>query len=118
LPFAGAFEVNKRQLCCFLAVLPLVGVVLATQDHVINEQNNDGAENGDQQTVKIEARDTMSADQAEQKSAYDSANDTEQDVQDQTRAVTINDLAANETRKQTKYEPCNDRHENAFPKSG
>jgi len=54
-----------------------------TDDRVIYQEDDNGADDGNQQTVQIQSGDSAGAKVREQKATYDRTNDPKDDVEDQ-----------------------------------
>ena len=72
---------------------------------VVNNQYDHGTDHSDQQAVKIQSRDAGSAESTKEPAANYGAKDPQKNVENQTLALFINNLAPDEASKQTKHNP-------------
>jgi hypothetical protein len=79
-------------------------------DGVIEEQHDDGADDGHEHGIEIEARDAGAADLGENESADKRAHQTQRNVDEATFALVVDDPARNEARDQPEYGPTQNRH--------
>ena len=79
-------------------------------DRIIDPQDHDGADNGDDQAPDVEARDSPSANRAEQNAANERADDAEHEIGHKARAAAMHDLARDPAGNETKNDPGDDRH--------
>jgi len=77
-----------------------VGTKLSPANRMVDDQANDRSEHGDEQAVKIETADPGMPEEAEEPTADNGADNAEQDVEEQTFAATIDQLAADEAGNQ------------------
>jgi len=72
---------------------------------VVHHKDNDGANDSHQETVEIQSCDSTSTEHVEQPSSSDGSDDSENEVEDQPLTSLVDDLTANETRKQPQNDP-------------
>ena len=86
--------------CTSPGVSRAVGTKLSPANRMVDDQANDRSEHGDEQAVKIETADPGMPEEAEEPTADNGADNAEQDVEEQTFAATIDQLAADEAGNQ------------------
>ena len=80
-------------------------------DRVVGEQDDDGADHGDDEAVDVEPGDGRAADERGKETADKGADDAEDDVEQQALAGLVDDLAADEPGESAEDEPTNDGHD-------
>jgi 2-phosphosulfolactate phosphatase len=79
-------------------------------EHVIDKQDNDGANHRHNQAVQIHPAYSGGPKEREQPSSNDCAHDAQQDVLAHPGSFLIHDLAADKPGQQTQNNPCKERH--------
>jgi hypothetical protein len=91
-----AFKLRHR-LRYFPPSSDSVTVMPCSFDRVVHDQDNNGANHRDKQTIQIQARNAASAKEAEHPSSGNCADDAEHDVKKDTFPTLVDDLTANES---------------------
>src|ERR1700722_18597572 len=81
-----------------------------TGDGVINHENDDGSHDSNKHAVDVNAADTLSTKHRKQIAPYNSANNTQDDIEDDTFALLVDDFAGDEACNKTENNPADDRH--------
>jgi hypothetical protein len=79
---------------------------LSFLDGVIDEENYDRANYGDDKAVDIEAGNAMGPEETKQPPADNGADNSEDNVEDETFSRFVDDFASDEARNQTQHDPC------------
>src|SRR5438874_12938440 len=87
----------------------------AAEDRVIDHQHDDRAYDRNKQAVEVEPADALSAEQAEQETADQRADNAEHDIQKKAFAALIDDLAADPAGDQAEDDPGKDGHGMSLP---
>jgi hypothetical protein len=77
---------------------------------VVSHQENNGADYSHQQAVQIQSRNSGGAEGVKEPTANEGADDPQKDVKHHALALSVNNLAPDETREQTKYNPRQKGH--------
>src|SRR5262249_33597361 len=86
-------------------------------DGVGDDQDDDGPDDRDDDAPEVEAGDADAAERAEQPAADHRADDAEHDVENESRALPVHDLAGDEAGDQPEDDPGDDGHDLVpFPK--
>src|SRR5215471_5491930 len=83
---------------------------LASEYGVIDHQDDDRSNNGDDHAVKIEAGDPARAEGAEDEAAHDSADNPENNVEEKAFARFVHNLAGDVSSDEAEDNPPDDRH--------
>ena len=67
---------------------------MATRYSVVEQQNHDRTRNGDKHAVQVQAGNTFFAEETKQKSAHNDTYNSEPDVQPESLAPSVDDLAS------------------------
>jgi hypothetical protein len=81
-----------------------------TDDRMVQHQNHYSADERYQDAPKIEARDTMTAQSAENNSTHDTPDDPQQDIPEHSFPRLVDYFAREKTANQTDENPCNYAH--------
>jgi hypothetical protein len=84
---------------------------------MVNDQDDNGPNHGDQKAVQIEAGDADSAEPIEQPSTDHRADNPQEYIEDNPFASSVHQLAADEARQQSQNDPSNKRHGFVLPLS-
>src|SRR5262249_51952351 len=79
-------------------------------DRVVDYEYHYRPNNGDHQAVKVEPGDRTLAKRRKDKPANHGSHDPEHDVEEEARALFVDDLAGDEARDQSKHNPGDNRH--------
>src|SRR5437868_2443881 len=90
----------------------------AAEDRVIDDQHDDRADDRDKQAVEVEPADALGAEQAEQETADQRADNAKHDIQKKAFAGLIDDLAADPAGDQAEDDPGKDGHGLFLPNKG
>ena len=82
-------------------------------ERVVDPQDHDGADNGNDQAPDVEAGDAPSANRAEQDAADEGADDAEHEIGYKTGTAALHDLTRDPAGDEPKDDPGNDGH--VFP---
>jgi len=77
-------------------------------DQVIYDQNDNRADNRDEHAPQIEASYAGPAEPLEQPAANDAADNTKDDVEEETFTLPVHDLAGDEACNQPEHDPADD----------
>jgi hypothetical protein len=80
----------------------------ATEDRVLDAENDHGAQDGDEHAPDVEAINARGAEGIEDESTDDSAYDPENDVEDDAFSRLVHDLAGDEARNESQDDPGDD----------
>jgi hypothetical protein len=78
---------------------------------VIDEEHHDGTDHSDEHAVEIKSGDAHRTALCEQKAANDRADDAENDIEDDSLACLVADLAGGESRDQPEDDLPENRHD-------
>src|ERR1700712_564966 len=78
---------------------------------MVDEQDNNSTNHGNQQAVQVQSIHPAGAEQAEQETADYSSNDTEYDVEQNAFSRPVHQLAADEASDESENDPGDDGHE-------
>jgi hypothetical protein len=76
-----------------------------------HSQQDGSADHSYQYTVEVESSDTFHPEGGEERTPYDCADDAENDVQYDTSACPIDDLAGDKSGDESEKDPCKYRHD-------
>src|SRR6516165_1699021 len=82
----------------------------ATCYQIVEQKHHDRTGNRDKHTVEVQARNAFFPKKTEQISPDNRTYDSKRDVEPETLALSIDDLASDESRYQAKYDPAQDAH--------
>src|SRR5579883_2254003 len=86
----------------------------ATEERVIEHQQDDSPDNGDEHAVEIEARHSLVAkDRGEHKAPDKGPGDPQHDIEENAFACLVDDLAGDEAGNEAQNEPADDGHGNS-----
>jgi hypothetical protein len=77
-------------------------------DQVIYDEHYDSADNRDEHAPQIEAGYAGPAEPLEEPAANDAADNTKEDVEEETFTLPVHDLAGDEARDQPEHDPADD----------
>jgi hypothetical protein len=82
----------------------------SASNRVVDPQDHDSADNGDDQAPDVEARHSPSANRAEQYATNEGADDAEHEVGHKAGTAAVHDLARDPAGDEPKDDPGDDRH--------
>src|SRR5580704_4087414 len=80
----------------------------APGNHVVDDEDHDGAHHSDEHAVEVEAGNSGGAELREEKPAHNRSHNSKHDVQEDAFAAPVDDLAGNETGDESEHEPSYD----------
>ena len=83
----------------------------ATRERVLDSDDDDGADRGDEETPDVESVDPGGPHEMKEEAADDRADDAKHDVDEGPLAPAIHDLACNESCDETENDPSDDGHD-------
>jgi hypothetical protein len=84
-------------------------------NRVISREHDDRADDRNNHAVEVETGDAFRAEDAEQYAADNSTDDTEDDIEKESLALFVHNLAGDEAGDETQDEPTDDRHVSILP---
>jgi hypothetical protein len=82
----------------------------ATCDQIVEQKHHDRTGNRNKHAVEVQSRNAFFSKETEQISPDNRPYDSKRDVEPETLALSIDDLASDESRYQAKYDPAQDAH--------
>src|SRR5262245_13875006 len=82
----------------------------ASGDRVIDDEHDNGSDDGNEHRIDVETCDARAADAGEDQATDKSADDPEHDIQDAALAALMDDPACDETGDQPEHDPAYERH--------
>jgi len=77
---------------------------------VVNEEDNNRSNYGNDEAVKVQTRYASRTKKGEEIAAYNRTDNTEKNIQEESFPSPVDNLAADETGKQAEYDPCEPGH--------
>src|SRR5580700_7395553 len=75
--------------------------VTRARDRVLDDQNDDGADDCDEQAPEVEAVHASCTDETEEKATYDCPDNSQDDIEEHSFTGLVDELAGDEARNQT-----------------
>src|SRR5262245_51227099 len=116
MPPGTAFWITSSELAIVYLLL-VTGAIFrfarsrpAGHQRIVDPKHHDRARNRDDYAPNVQPGDARCAKKVEQKAAYQSADNSQRDVEPETLALCVDNFASNEPGDQAEYNPADNRH--------